>query len=73
MSNQNSPPPGTPQTATKAYAATAISFVTIVLSAWIADNGGVTAKEVGEWVLLGLVGSGITGGATWRIPNKAKT
>lgn len=70
--SHRSPAPGVEQTAHKAYYATAVSFLAILLSAWVADGGSVEPKEVGEWVLLGLVGSGLTGGATWRVRNRVK-
>jgi len=65
-----SPAPGTPQTKTKAMVATALSFVTIVAAAWIADDGGVSGQEIIAWVVSGLVGSGLTGVATSQVPNK---
>ena len=67
---ENSPNPGTPQTGTKAYVATALSGLVIFLGAWIADDGGVTGKEVASWVVMALVGSGVIGGATYRTKNK---
>lgn len=70
-SSTNSPAPGTPQTAYKAYAATALAFVTILVSAWIADDNGVTGQDVLGWVVAAVVGSGLTGGATFTVKNKA--
>jgi hypothetical protein len=67
---ENSPAPGTPQTKAKAVAATGLAFVTIVVSAWIADDGGVTGKEIVAWVVSGLIGSGLTGGVTAAVRNK---
>jgi hypothetical protein len=69
MSNL-SPAPGTPQTPTKAYAATALAFLTVVLSAWIADDGGVTAKEIVAWIVSAAIGAGLTGGVTYKVQNK---
>lgn len=67
----NSAAPGTPQTKTKAAVATGLSFVTIVAAAWIADDGGVTGKEIVAWVVSGLIGSGLTGAATATVRNRA--
>lgn len=69
MSNY-SPAPGTPQTGAKAYAATAVAFIVIFVGAWIADDGGVTAKEVASWVLMSVIGSGLTGGAAYQTKNQ---
>ncbi len=67
--NENSPAPGTPQSPTKAYFATALTFLTIVVSAWIADDDGTTGKEIMTWVLSALVGSGLTGAVTYKVKN----
>lgn len=68
----NSPAPGTPQTPYKAYAATTLAFVTIFVSAWLADDNGADFQEVLTWVISAFVGSGITGGVTYQTKNKAK-
>lgn len=70
--SENSPAPGAPQSPTKAVAATVLAFVTIVAGAWISDDGGTTAKEVVSWVVMGLIGSGLTGGVTFQVRNKAR-
>lgn len=71
MKMTNSPAPGTPQTGTKAYVAAALAFAAIVLTQWISDDGGVTGKELASWILMGIVGSGLTGGVTYTTKNKA--
>lgn len=68
----SSPAPGTPQTAYKAYAAAALSFLALVLAYWIADAGSFTSKDLGEAILTALVGSGVTGGVTRYVRNAAK-
>lgn len=70
--NNLSPAPGVPQTPYKAYAATVLAFVTIVVSAWIADDNGASGKEVLGWIVSALVGSGLTGVTTFQVKNKAK-
>ena len=70
--NQPSPEPGTPQTPTKAYVATALTFITTFAGVWIADTDPFTAKEVAGGLITAAIASGITGGATYAIRNKAK-
>ena len=70
--NENSPAPGVPQTPYKAWAATALAFLTIFVSAWIADDGGTSGKEVMTWIISALVGSGLTGVTTFQVKNKPK-
>ena len=72
MSSVPSPAPGTPQTATKAYVATALAFVTSFITFWIADVDPFTAKEVAQGLVLAAIGSGITGGTTLVVRNRAK-
>lgn len=72
MDNENSPAPGTPQTATKAYVATAISFVTTFVGVWVADTDPFTAKEVAQGLVTAAVASGLTGGATFVVKNRTK-
>lgn len=67
-----SPPPGTDQTGTKAYVAGAVSGIAIVVSSWIADSPPATAKEWAGWVLAGVLGSGLTGAAAYKVRNRAK-
>lgn len=66
----NSPAPGTPQTGTKAYVATVLAFLVLFVGQWIADTDPVTAKEVAAWLVYALIGSGLTGGATYITKNK---
>lgn len=66
------PAPGTPQTATKAMVGTVLTFVTVVVSAWLADDNGASGQEVLSWVVSGLVACGLVGGAVFQVPNKAK-
>jgi hypothetical protein len=53
----------------KAYAAAALTFVTIVIADWIGDSDGTTTKEFLGWCVEGIVGSGLTGGATFAVRN----
>jgi hypothetical protein len=71
-STEYSAAPGTPQSPTKAIAATVLAFVTIFVSAWIADDNGATGQEILTWIISAVIGSGITGGATYQVKNKAK-
>lgn len=71
MSN-NSPAPGVPQTGYKAYAATALAFVSAVVAYWIADVDPFTHKEMGEAVLTGLGAAGVTGIPTYFVRNRLK-
>lgn len=68
MSNP-SPAPGTPQSAHKAYIATALTAIGTFVSFWIADVDPFTAKEIGQGCLLALIASGLTGGATFGVRN----
>ncbi len=56
----------------KAYASTAASAVALFVAAWIADTDPFTAKEMGAAALGALVGSGIVGGLTYKVPNPVK-
>lgn len=71
MSNL-SPAPGTPQTAYKAYAATALTCVVSFALFWVADEDPFTAKEVAEGVVGALIAGGLVGGTTLQVRNKAK-
>lgn len=53
----------------KAIAATALTAIGTFVAWWISDTGDFTSKEVGEAILAALIASGITGGATFAIPN----
>lgn len=70
MNTEYSAEPGVPQTPTKAWAATALAFLTILVSAWIADDDGTSGKEVMSWVISALVGSGLTGAVTYQVKNR---
>lgn len=72
MSTTPSPAPGTPQTGTKAYLATALSAAAVFVAIWIKDTDPFTAKEAAEAALTGLVASGVVGIPTYVVRNKAK-
>lgn len=71
----NTPAPGTPQTGTKATIAAVLAFVsgflTTLVSDWTGD-GPVTAHTLVVAIIGGLVALGVTGVATYNIPNKPK-
>lgn len=69
----NSPAPGTPQTGTKAYVASAISFLAIFVGIWVADVDPFTGKEVAAAIVTALIGSGITGGTAYAVKNTPTT
>jgi hypothetical protein len=71
MSNYSAAP-GTPQTPAKAVFAGLLGFVMAVGAYYIADDDPFTRKELVEAFLLGLVGTGLTGGGTYALKNKAK-
>lgn len=71
MSNL-SPAPGTPQTPTKALFSALVAFLLAAGAYYIADDDPFTRKEMVEMLLLGLVGSGLTGGTAYAVKNKAK-
>lgn len=68
----NSPNPGVPQTATKSIVSGVGAGVVAFLGFWIADTDPFTSKEIGQAVLLGLIGSGLIGGATYAARNSPK-
>lgn len=68
----NSPAPGTPQTAFKAYAATAAGFVVTFVTFWIADTDPFTAKEVAQGLVTAAVSSGLVGTTAFAVKNRAK-
>lgn len=70
--NNLSAAPGVPQTSTKAVVATVLAFLTILVSAWIADDGGASGQEILSWVISAVLGSGLTGGLTYQAKNVAK-
>ena len=49
----------------------AVAFLVLFIGSWIADSDPVTGKEVASWIVMALIGSGLTGGATYRTKNKA--
>lgn len=53
----------------KAYGATILAFVTVLVSAWINDDNGVTGQEVLNWVISAVVASGLTGATTYAVKN----
>lgn len=71
MSNL-SPAPGVPQTPTKAYVATILTFVASFVTYWIADKDPFTAKEIGEAAVTAAVAAGIIGGGTYGTKNRPK-
>lgn len=71
MSNaENSPAPGTPQTKTKAYVATALTVGVAFVLQWVADSDPFTAKEAAEAAVTSLVAGGLVGVPTAIIRNK---
>lgn len=73
MSSENtmSAAPGTPQTNTKAYVASGLAFLTTFVGVWIADTDPFTAKEIAGGLITAAIASGITGGATYTVKNRA--
>lgn len=72
MSNV-SPTPGTPQTPAKAFTAAIVAavFLACLLSLYDAlEDGGVTAREGVAIAIAGVVGTGLTGGATYQVKNR---
>lgn len=67
-----SPTPGTPQTGTKAYLATALTVVVAFVLQWVADSDPFTAKEAAEAAVMALVAGGVVGVPTYAVANKAK-
>lgn len=53
----------------KAYVASALAAVGTFVAYWVADTDPFTAKEVGQALIAALVASGVTGGATFKVPN----
>lgn len=67
-----SPAPGTPQTSTKAIAATVLTFITAFAGIWIADVDPFTSKEFVGALVTAAIGAGITGGVTRQVKNSRK-
>lgn len=72
MSNL-SPAPGTPQTGTKAYVATAATVVVAFVLVWVADEDPFTAKEAASAAVQALIAGGLVGIPTYAARNKAVT
>lgn len=53
----------------KAIAATALTAIGTFVAYWISDSDAFTSKDVGEAFLAAVIASGITGGATFAVPN----
>lgn len=70
--SSTSPAPGVPQTAYKAYVATALSFIATFVTFWVSDSDPFTAKEIAQGLVTAAIASGLTGGATFQVQNKAK-
>lgn len=68
----NSPAPGTPQTPYKAYAAALVAALGTIVMYWVMDSGKFTEQDLKEAVGAAIVLSGLTGGATFGVRNKAK-
>lgn len=60
------------QTNAKAYAATAVSFLATFVGVWVADTDPFTAKEIAQGLVTAGVASGLTGGATYAVRNRAR-
>lgn len=67
-----SPAPGTPQTATKAWWATGLTFAVAFVTFWVADDDPFTAKEAAQGVVSALIASGLVGGTAYQVPNRVK-
>ena len=64
--------PADPKRPWKAYAATALSGLSVFVAAWVADTDPFTQKEIVAALVAAVIGSGITGGATYAVRNPAK-
>jgi hypothetical protein len=77
MTHANDPLPieveDDPKRPYKAIAATVLTAVGTFIAWWISDTGDFTSKEVGEAILAALVAAGVTGGATFAVPNPLVT
>lgn len=72
MDPNPSPAPGTPQSGTKAYLATALTVLTVFASIWISDDDPFTKKEVVQALITGLISGGVVGVPTYAVRNRAK-
>ena len=66
------PVPADPRRPWKAYIATAVSALSIFVTAWVSDTDPFTAKEIGAAVVAALLGAGLTGAGTFAIKNPPK-
>ena len=66
------PVPADPKRPLKAYIATAVSALSIFVTAWVSDTDPFTAKEIGAAVVAALLGAGLTGAGTFAIANPPK-
>ena len=66
------PVPADPRRPLKAYIATAVSALSIFVTAWVSDTDPFTAKEIGAAVVAALLGAGLTGAGTFAIKNPPK-
>ena len=66
------PVPADPKRPVKAYIATAVSALSIFVTAWVSDTDPFTAKEIGAAVVAALLGAGLTGAGTFAIANPPK-
>jgi hypothetical protein len=58
-----------PKRPIKAYVSAALAAISTFVGFWIADVPPFTAKEIGQGIILGIIGSGLTGGATYVAKN----
>ena len=66
------PVPADPARPFKAYIATAVSALSIFVTAWVSDVDPFTSKEIAAAVVASLIGAGLTGVGTFAIANPAK-
>ena len=56
----------------KAYAATALAGLSVFVAAWATDTDPFTSKEIVAALVAAVIGSGVTGGATYAVTNPTK-
>ena len=66
------PVPADPKRPFKAYIATAVSALSIFVTAWVSDTDPFTSKEIAAAVVAALIGAGLTGAGTFAIANPPK-
>ena len=64
--------PADPKRPWKAYAATALSGLSVFVAAWVADTDPFTQKEIVAALVAAVIGSGITGATTYAVANPPK-